>query len=117
MRSFFLLALATSLCSCGTESALVSYSSVQEILRSNCVSCHGASEPESGLRLDSLEGILAGGKSGPAVIAGDADSSYLISAVEDSGLITRMPPEDEAPALDSASIDLLRRWVMDGAKP
>ena len=46
-----------------------------------------------------------------------ADSSILISAVEDSGLVTRMPPEDDAPALDAASIGLLRRWVEAGAKP
>jgi len=117
VRSLPLLPLLCLLCSCGAESTGVSYTSVSGIFENNCVSCHGAKEPESELRLDSLGGILTGGKSGPAVIPGDVDSSILISAVEDSGLVTRMPPEDDAPALDSASIGLLRRWVQDGARP
>jgi len=116
VRSFLLMPLISLLCSCGGESA-ASYRSISGILESNCVSCHGAKEPESELRLDSLDGIFTGGKSGPAVIPGDAAGSLLISAVEDSGLVTRMPPEDDAPALDAASIDLLRRWVAGGAKP
>ena len=117
MRLLPLLPLLCLLCSCGAGSTGVSYTSVSGIFKSNCVSCHGAKEPESELRLDSLGGILTGGKSGPAVVPGDADSSILISAVEDSGLVTRMPPEDDAPALDAVSIGLLRRWVEAGAKP
>ena len=116
MRSFFLLPLVCLLCSCGGAQA-ATYRAISGILESNCVSCHGAKEPESELRLDSLDGILTGGKSGPAVIPGDAAGSLLVSAVEDSGLVTRMPPEEDAPALDAASINLLRRWVDGGAKP
>ena len=117
MRSLPFLPLLCLLCSCGAGSTGVSYTSVSGIFKSNCVSCHGAKEPESELRLDSLDGILTGGKSGPAVIPGDAAGSLLVSAVEDSGLVTRMPPEDDAPALDAASINLLRHWVDGGAKP
>lgn len=117
MRFLSLPVLGCLLCSCTAEPAGVSYTIVSGIFESNCVSCHGAKEPESELRLDSHAAILTGGKSGPAVIPGDAGSSILISAVEDSGLVTRMPPEDEAPVLDAASISLLRRWVEDGAKP
>ena len=116
MRFLLLLLLSCLLSSCGGEQA-PSYSAISGILESNCVSCHGAKEPESELRLDSLDGILTGGKSGPAVIPGDVEASLLLSAVEDSGLVTRMPPEDDAPALDAASIDRLRRWVAGGAKP
>lgn len=117
MRVLSLLALSCLLCSCGAEPKGLSYSAVSSILEKNCISCHGAEEPESELRLDSLEGILTGGKSGPAVVPGDADSSLIISAVEDSGLVSRMPPEDDAAALDSASVGLLRRWVQEGARP
>ena len=116
MRFLLLLLLSCLLSSCGGEQP-PSYSAISGILESNCVSCHGAKEPESELRLDSFDGILTGGKSGPAVIPGDVEASLLLSAVEDSGLVTRMPPEDDAPALDAASIDLLRRWVAGGAKP
>ena len=117
MRLLPLLPLLCLLCSCGAGSTGVSYTSVSGIFKSNCVSCHGGDEPESELRLDSRAAILAGGKSGPAIVPGDVDSSLLISAVEDSGLVTRMPPEDDAPSLDAASIALLRLWVAGGAKP
>ncbi len=83
MRFLSLLPLLCFLCSCGRATGAVSYSSVKGILESNCVSCHGGEEPESELRLDSRAAILAGGKSGPAIVPGDADSSLLISAVED----------------------------------
>lgn len=116
MRILLPLVFSFLLSSCGGEQA-PSYSAIRGILEDSCVSCHGAKEPESELRLDSFDGILTGGKSGPAVIPGDVEASLLLSAVEDSGLVTRMPPEDDAPALDAASIDLLRRWVVGGAKP
>ena len=117
MRLLSLLPLLCFLCSCGRATGPVSYSSVKGILESNCVSCHGGEEPESELRLDSRAAILAGGKSGPAIVPGDVDSSLRISAVEDSGLVTRMPPEDDAPSLGAASIALLRLWVAGGARP
>lgn len=42
---------------------------IRPVLAQNCFACHTNSQM-GGLRLDSLDGLLKGGKSGPAVIPG-----------------------------------------------
>ena len=46
---------------------------VRPILANRCYACHGphAGEGQAGLRLDSLVGMLKGGRSGPAVVPGE----------------------------------------------
>ena len=56
---------------------------IRPILEENCLMCHGPQgKPQGGLRLDSREGMLSGGKSGePAVVPGDVEKSKLIKAI------------------------------------
>ena len=64
--------------------ALTSRASTEEearkVLASKCWACH-AQTALGGLRLDSREGMLRGGKSGVAVVAGNAAKSRLYQAV------------------------------------
>src|SRR5689334_181855 len=53
---------------------------IQPILASKCWSCHTESRL-GGLRLDSRDAILKGGKSGAAVVPGDPDNSLLTKAI------------------------------------
>src|SRR5258706_4487425 len=53
---------------------------VRPVLASNCYDCH-AEEKMGGLRLDSREGLLKGGRSRPAVAPGEPEKSLLIQAV------------------------------------
>ncbi|MBM4020911.1 MAG: DUF1553 domain-containing protein [Planctomycetes bacterium] len=85
-------------------------SRVRPLLVARCQECHGAKVSEAGLRLDSRRGVLAGGRSGPAAIAGDIDRSRLIEAVRRVGELP-MPPDDP---LDPADVAVLKRWVADG---
>ena len=55
--------------------------SVRPVLVENCYSCHGDKKQKGGLRLDSLEAILHGGESGPAVVPGKPAESLLVEAV------------------------------------
>jgi hypothetical protein len=57
---------------------------VRPILAENCYDCHTSSEM-GGLRVDSRERLLQGGKSGAAITPGDPDKSLLIQAVRQSG--------------------------------
>ena len=59
---------------------------VRPVLAQNCFACHTNSKM-AGLRLDSREGILKGGKSGPAVVPGEPDKSMMITAIREA----RMP--------------------------
>src|SRR5262249_7587691 len=59
--------------------------SVRPLLAENCYSCHGDKKQKGGLRLDSLESILKGGDSGPAVVPGKPAESLLVDAVNYAG--------------------------------
>ena len=86
---------------------------VKPLLRARCYACHGALRQEAGLRLDTVRSILRGGESGPAVIAGEADSSLLIAKISASDIGERMPPE--GPALTPSQLASLRAWIEVGA--
>src|SRR3569832_335389 len=57
---------------------------VRPVLANNCYSCHTASQL-GGLRLDSRDAMLKGGKRGAAIAPGDPDNSLLIKAIRQSG--------------------------------
>ncbi len=79
------------------------------ILEANCVRCHGATNPKGKLRLDSREGILKGGKIGPAVSLDEPGDSNLLTAIQHQGL--KMPPDGKMP---DKEIEILTRWVKAG---
>ena len=65
-------------------------SKVRPLLAKNCYSCHTRSA-SGGLRLDSREAVLKGGKDGAVVVPGHPESSLLISALNYKTAI-QMPP-------------------------
>jgi mono/diheme cytochrome c family protein len=86
---------------------------VRPILSENCFACHGpdAAERAAGLRLDTREGALAKG----AVVPGDREASEvyhrLIATDEDE----IMPPPEAHKVLSAGDIELLARWIDEGA--
>ncbi|MEY2796255.1 MAG: hypothetical protein RIR10_1971, partial [Planctomycetota bacterium] len=89
-------------------------SKIRPILISNCYGCHSTSGGKSkgGLKLDTREASLKGGKSGSAIVPGDVDSSLLIRAVRYHDADYEMPP---AGKLRDEDIALLEQWVAMGA--
>ncbi len=83
---------------------------VRPILADNCYDCHTAAEM-GGLRVDSRERLLQGGKSGQALMPGDPDKSLLIQAIRQSGDL-KMPKGGK---LKPAEIQALTDWVKAGA--
>ncbi len=61
---------------------------VAPIFESKCVACHGASKKKGGLSLADEASIVAGGRSGPAFVAGDPSQSDMLRRL-------RLPPDDE----------------------
>ncbi len=84
---------------------------VRPLLAEHCYSCHSSTveHPKGGLRLDSLDGILTGGDSGPAAVAGDVTGSAIVQAVQRTSL--EMPPDKPLNPRDQAKIE---RWVKLG---
>ncbi len=74
-----------------------------------CLSCHSSKTAMSGLALDTREGILKGGKHGPAVTPGG--QSLLLDVVKHTGDI-KMPPGGK---LKPEQIAVLEKWVAAGA--
>src|SRR5262249_33443181 len=84
---------------------------VRPILVGRCQTCHGPDKAKAGLRLDSRAAILAGGESGPAIVAGEPGGSLLIDAIN-YGDLHQMPPKSKLPDREIAA---LTRWVAMGA--
>ena len=93
------------------ESAEYFEANVRPVLAANCYDCH-ADEKMGGLRLDSREGLLKGGKSGPAMVPGDPDTSLMIQAVRQTRDTLKMP---KGGRLRPAEVDALTEWVRAGA--
>ena len=87
-------------------------STVRPLLADNCHACHSArvDPPFGGLRLDSREGLLAGGDSGPAVVPGRPAESPLVERLHGRPML--MPPTGPLRGDDIAA---LTRWVAMGA--
>lgn len=88
---------------------------IKPLIRERCTACHGALKQKAGLRLDTVEMMLKGGKSGLAVQRGEAAKSLLITRVATADLTERMPPEHEGEPLSEAQVQQLRDWINAGA--
>jgi mono/diheme cytochrome c family protein len=83
---------------------------VRPVLAVNCYHCH-TDERMGGLRLDSRDALLKGGRSGPAIVPGDPDQSLMIQAVRQTGTL-KMPKGGH---LKPDEIDALAAWITSGA--
>ncbi|HMP01907.1 MAG TPA: DUF1553 domain-containing protein [Gemmatales bacterium] len=92
---------------------------VRPIFEQNCFKCHGGTKTRGGLSLANLDGLLAGGNTGPALEPGDAKASLLHMLLQ-PGSEPHMPPDHQ---LAQAEIDTIARWIAKlpkaaaGAKP
>jgi len=88
---------------------------IKPILNNKCISCHGGVKKSGGFSVLFEEEAFADTKSGnPAIIRGDAAGSELIKRINEDDPELRMPYEH--PKLSEEEIDLLTRWVDQGAK-
>lgn len=88
---------------------------IRPILAANCFKCHGPDKQESGLRLDTPQGIVTGGYSGSTVSAGKSAESLIVKAITGADDASQMPPDGEKP-LAAEQVALVTRWIDAGAK-
>ncbi len=91
---------------------------IRPILSENCYACHGpdSEKRKAGLRLDLKEGALAKLKSGDfAIVPGNVANSTLVQRIITKDEDDLMPPLKTGKHLAEAQIDLLRRWIAQGA--
>ncbi len=88
---------------------------IRPLLVGRCYKCHSveADRVKGGFLLDSREGLLKGGNSGPAVVPGHPDRSLLVKAIRGSDDDMRMPPKGEL--LASHEVADFEAWIRRGA--
>ncbi len=114
-----LLAITAATLVVGVASAMrepqerVSYNrDVRPIVSDKCFRCHGtdASARQANLRLDNEK------DSRRAIVPGNAPQSRVYQRITDPNPARRMPPADSHLTLTKPQIDLLRRWILQGAR-
>ncbi len=103
----------------GDVPATIEYNrDVRPILSDACYQCHGpdAARRKAGLRLDTEAGALADLGGTHAVVPGDPGRSELVRRIASADDEERMPPAKSARKLTPRQVEILRRWVAQGAR-
>jgi len=91
---------------------------VRPIFAANCYKCHGPDEEErkARLRFDLRFEALKPAKSGnPAIVPGSPEKSEMVARITAEDPDDRMPPVRTGKELSAAQIELLRKWIAQGA--
>lgn len=87
---------------------------IQPIFDSRCTNCHNPQKKKGDLQLDNFAGLLAGGKGGEVILAGQAGASELYKRLllppEDKHA---MPPKGKEPLTES-ELQLIAWWINQG---
>lgn len=85
---------------------------IRPILSENCYHCHGPDTEtrKAGLRLDTEEGAKES-----AIVERDAAASEMLARMLSEDDDERMPPPDSERSVTPQQIDLVRRWINQGA--
>jgi hypothetical protein len=84
---------------------------IRPILSQQCYECHSSQHDiKGGLSLDSKEGLLKGGDSGPALVPGKPEKSLILSAIKHEDY--EMPPDKK---LSDTIAHNFETWIKYGA--
>jgi hypothetical protein len=87
---------------------------IRPILSNHCFQCHGmdAGARQADLRLDKVDDAIASGH----IVPGSPGDSELVNRITATDDLLRMPPPDANKPLSPEQIDLLTRWIEQGAE-
>ena len=90
---------------------------IRPILSNHCYACHGpdAKTREADLRLDQKAHLFAD-RDQPLVTAGNPRKSILAQRITSKDEDYRMPPADFLKPISQKQIDLITRWISQGAE-
>ena len=88
------------------------HNQIHPILQRKCQGCHQPAKANGKLILTTFDSLMKGGEGGTVVEPGKPDESLLIEQI--TGDSPAMPKN--APPLSAAEVDLLNRWIAQGAK-
>jgi hypothetical protein len=91
---------------------------IRPLLSDACFQCHGPDEQQrrGGLRLDQVDWSQARGDSGAlAITPATPSESELLSRLKSTDPQEQMPPPNSGKKLTPAQIELIERWIAEGA--
>ena len=80
---------------------------VLPIFDAKCIRCHGGKRRGGKLDMRTMDSLITGGESGPAIKKGNARKSLLIELIH----YKEMPPKKERPTVTQGELELLRKWI------
>lgn len=81
---------------------------IRPVLTKHCTACHGGVKQAGDLSFVYAEKVMQ------VIEPGDPESSYLLERVL-AGDDERMPPAEHGPRLSEKEVELLKRWIKQGA--
>ncbi len=91
---------------------------IKPLVGKYCSECHSGNQPKGQLSLESFTLLQKGGESGPVLVPGKPDESFLVIMVEDGHMPPKQPVaqarQPKRPTKEEVA--LLRAWVAAGAK-
>ena len=117
MKSIWNLVVCGLLMTPSAKAAMVDYGrDILPILSDKCYHCHGPDEKgrKGKLRLDTREGAFR--TKDPVIIPSRSGESELVKRITTKNPDDQMPPPDSNRSLTPKQIELLTRWVEEGAK-
>lgn len=80
---------------------------VLPLFETKCLRCHGEKKRDAKLDMRTVDALLTGGVTGPAIRPGNAQKSLLIELLH----YNEMPPKKEKSRVTKEELALLRRWI------
>jgi hypothetical protein len=85
------------------------------IFDANCLVCHGAQKVKGGLRMDTYDRLMRGGKEGAVIIPGKPERSILLDRITLPADHKKFMPSEGKPPLKPEEIAWIRAWIQQGA--
>ena len=91
---------------------------IRPILSDKCIRCHGpdSAARQAELRLDREHDAKTDHSGHTPVVPGHPEQSELYRRITNTDIDERMPPAKSGKTLSAEEIDLLRRWIAEGAQ-
>ena len=90
---------------------------IKPIFEGKCIACHGPKKQKAEFRMDTKEHAFNSGDSAPDnIVPKELEFSYLYETLLSKDKKEMMPPPKEGGPLPKEEIELIRRWIEQGAE-
>ena len=118
MKQFLLILIFLSIAGWGRSQEIDFNRQIRPLLSDNCFKCHGPDQGErkADLRLDTEEGLRAELDDQKLIVPGKPEESELYLRLVHEDEDERMPPQKTRLELDPSEIELVKKWIAQGAR-